>query len=143
MTVVAADEHSARLAARLEAARQRSCALRLQAGRLVDQARASVPSDPDGFTVCGTVDGETRVVRWRRGRLLADEDLRLRMHLVVELAQSDGPGPVPSLHGSRTQLLLAVLRGFDRVRSVVLTVPDDDRPAPECLTSGLSGGPQG
>jgi hypothetical protein len=116
---------TADLLQRLQAASTRSTALRTDAARLVHEARQHVLDDPQGFTVHGVVDGRPRVVRWRRGRLLAEPDVLLRLHLVVDLAVAGDAGPVPALDGDRTQLLLAVLRAFDRVSGVRLAVPDE------------------
>lgn len=124
MSTLARSGDGVGLVQRLDAASTQAALLREQSGRLLREARARVREDPQGFTVHGVVDGRSTTVRWRHGRLLADPAVRLRMHLVVDLAQTDGPGPLPALDGTRTQLLLAVLRALDRVRSVVLTVPD-------------------
>lgn len=128
MTLTGAPE-GARLTTRLDAARTRSAALRADAQRLVQEARSQVLVDPEGFVVRGTVDGRPSVVQWRRGRLLADPEVLDRLHLVVQLAQPDDTAPVPALDGSRTQLLLAVLRSLDRVGSVLLSAPDEAQAA--------------
>lgn len=124
MSTLARSGDGVGLVQRLDAASTRAAVLREQSGRLVREAREQVRVDPQAFTVHGVVDGRPTTVRWRHGRLLADPELLLRLHLVVDLDTADGPGPRPALDGSRTQLLLAVLRALDRVRSVRLTVPD-------------------
>ncbi len=99
----------------------RACAVRLHAesARLVREARR-LREDARPFQVVGQADGLPQVVSWGHGRLRADEQMRRRLDLVEQLGRPDGDLPAPSTRGDRTQLLLAVLRAFDRIECVEL-----------------------
>ncbi len=118
----------AALLSRAQAACDRARVLCDSGLRLVESACRSTRPDPDGFVVSGRLDGRVVQVRCRHGVLVADPDVRARLHLVVSLADREGAPPVPSLTGSRAERLVAVLRALDRVDSVTLAVPG--APAP-------------
>jgi hypothetical protein len=86
-----------------------------------------------GFVIEGIVDGRAVTARWRGGGLVADEELRRRVQVIVGMGEEftlDDPsvGSVrASLDGDLTAALLTVLRAF----SSVTTIEVDLRPASE------------
>lgn len=113
---------AAALAAALEAGKD-------SLDRGLDRARALRPEGAP-FRVTGTIAGRTCSAEWRDGVLFGDTAAVERARLVVALHRSLEPAPRPSLRGSQAQALLAVLRGFDRVESVVIETGEEDGPAP-------------
>ncbi len=88
--------------------------------RVVARARGLTSA---GFTVEGVVAARPAVLRWVAGRTEGDAEALVRLGLVLDLALPDAAGPVPALDGDRAAALVAVLRSFDRVTSVVLHAP--------------------
>jgi hypothetical protein len=92
--------------------------------RSVASRQALRPSSVAWFSVEGTVDGQPRIARWRRGELACDDELRRRIDIVVALEERfprpDGrAGAVTAtLCGSSVAAMLTVMRAFSRVRAV-------------------------
>jgi hypothetical protein len=97
----------------------------------IDDASHGVADDLGSFALCGEVDGVLVVARWTAERGLECPPVLLeRARVVVAMGETftpdsrGGPARPASLDGSRTALLLTLMRACSNILSV--EVGDDD-----------------